>query len=275
MSTVNLAEGRHLLFLDILGFSEITRNKSSAEILGVISKAFEEFDRWEELNGLFETIYFSDTFLFYQTSPGYHESCFLDIYAIGAFVHTALLSEGIATRGAIAFGGFEVWDTDDGKHQAYFGTALVEAHEAERKEGWIGITILPSAWEPFEAKEPGIVDCFQNEGVWIKREDNVLLLNPFIKLRSWYIHDQVEKITTPYLEWDAPEFPNEIKAFNFLKETAESYTQKVDFIGKIASKYHNTMNFLRCAFGEELYTWAYKLATESIDSPKTNNGIIE
>lgn len=265
MSEAELTEGRYLLFLDILGFSEITKTKRSAEILKIISKAFEEFDRWGKLNGSFQTIYFSDTFLFYQTTTGYHKSYFLDIYAIGAFVLTALMAEGIAARGAIAFGGFEVWDTSDGKHQAYFGTALVDAHEAERKEGWIGITILPSAWEPFELNDSGIVDCFANEGVWIKREDKVLLLNPFLKLRGWYIDDQVEKIPVPYLKWDAPEFPNEIRAFHFLKETSESFAEKGDFTGKVASKYHNTMTFLRHVFGEELYAWACKLADEAGD----------
>lgn len=62
--------GRYLLLIDILGFSQLVRTKGSDEILGVINKALEAFNRWERLNGSFKTIYFSDTFLFYQEQQG-------------------------------------------------------------------------------------------------------------------------------------------------------------------------------------------------------------
>ena len=61
-----LGQGRYLLFLDILGFSELVETKSTQDIYAVIDNALKAFGRWEELNGLFKTIYFSDTFLFYQ-----------------------------------------------------------------------------------------------------------------------------------------------------------------------------------------------------------------
>lgn len=170
-----------MLLLDILGFSELVRTKGRDEVLGTINEALKAFDRWEKLNQLFKTIYFSDTFLFYQVPKGYGSWAFLDVYAIGSLILTALLSKGIPARGAITFGDFDVIAGLHGNHQVYFGTALVEAHRAEQKENWIGITIQPSAWKPYESESPRIVRAFESEKVWLKRDDDVLLLNPFIK----------------------------------------------------------------------------------------------
>lgn len=186
-TNVDLSQGRYLLFLDILGFSELVDTKGPKEIYSIIDNALKTFGRWEELNGLFKTIYFSDTFLFYQEPKGYSSWAFLDIYAIGGMVLSALLAAGVPARGAISFGEFEVNFDSTGRHHVYFGKALIEAYKAEQREKWIGITIMPSAWKPFEAEKPGIIDAFAREKVWLKREDGVLLLNPFIKLRSWYL----------------------------------------------------------------------------------------
>ncbi|RLA43090.1 MAG: hypothetical protein DRR42_22335, partial [Gammaproteobacteria bacterium] len=175
-----LKQGRYLLFLDILGFSQLVETKSAEEIYSVIDDALKAFERWEELNGSFRTIYFSDTFIFYQDPKGYGDWAFLDVYAIGGMVLSALLAEGIPARGAISFGEFEVKLDTSSRHQVYFGKALVEAYQAEQREKWVGITILPSAWRPYEANNPGVIDTFATEGVWSKRRDDVLLLNPLL-----------------------------------------------------------------------------------------------
>ena len=250
---IALGEGRFLLFLDILGFSELVQSKSAREIYTVIDTALNAFDRWEELNGLFKTIYFSDTFLFYQEPKGYGSAAFLDVYAIGGMLLSALLASGIPARGAISFGEFEVDSTR--RHQVYFGKALIEAYNAEQREKWVGITILPSAWEPYEAQNPGIIDAFANEMVWTKRADGVLLLNPFIKLRSWYSSALIGEVDKPYSKWNAPEFPNDILGFKFLREQSAAYAAKNDFTGSIAIKYHATIHFLQSILGKELYAW--------------------
>jgi hypothetical protein len=257
----SLSQGRYLLLVDILGFSELVRTKGRQEVLATINEALEAFDRWEKLNQLFKTIYFSDTFLFYQVPKGYGSWAFLDAYAIGGFILTALLAKGIPARGAITFGDFDVLDGAHGNHQVYFGAALVEAHRAEQRENWIGITIQPPAWKPYEAEEPRLIEAFQNEKVWLKRDDDVLLLNPFIKMRGWHIQDLMGEIDVPYMEWDQPEFPNEIRAFRFLKSQSEIYSEKGDFTGRIAGKYHATNAFLKQLFGPELYQWACKISS--------------
>ena len=263
---INIRQGRYLLFLDILGFSELVKQRGQEEVLRVIDEALCVFARWASLNKQFKTIYFSDTFLFYQVPKGYGRWAFLDIYAIGALVLTSLLAKGIPARGAISFGDFDVFDRERGEHQVYFGRALVEAHEAEQRESWVGITILPSAWMPFEAEDTGIVRAFEGEKVWLRRADNVLLLNPFIKMRGWYISDLTGEINCPYEEWDAPDFPNEILAFRFLRETANAFCEAGDFSGRVASKYHLTQAFLSKMFGPELYAWANKISTKGDDT---------
>ena len=257
---VDPSEGRFLLFLDILGFSELVAKRSPEDIYAVIDGALQAFDRWEKLNRCFRTIYFSDTFLFYQESRGYGDWASLDVYAIGGMVLSALLARGIPARGAISFGQFEIRSDGLSKRQVYFGSALIEAYRAEQRENWIGITIQQSAWAPYEAKNNGVISAFENEGVWKKRQDGVLLLNPFIKLRGAYSEDLIGEIDKPYLEWDAPEFPNDILGFRFLHEQAAAYAKVGDFSGKVAVKYHATIAFLKEVLGNEIYQWGMKIS---------------
>lgn len=257
---IEFSQGRYLLFIDILGFSEIVQTKSTREIYTIIDNALGAFRRWEELNGLFRTIYFSDTFIFYQDPKGYSEWAFLDIYAIGGMVLSALLAAGIPARGAISFGEFEVEFDSTARHQVYFGKALIEAYKAEQQEKWIGITILPSAWEPFDVSSPGSIDAFASERVWLKRDDGVLLLNPFIKLRSWYSSALMGEVDKPYSRWNAPEFPNDILGFKFLRDQAAAHALKNDFSSPAAIKYHTTIRFLEAVLGKDLYSWGEQAA---------------
>lgn len=248
-------QSRYLLFLDILGFSELVETKSVEEIYAVIDDALNAFGRWEELNGLFKTIYFSDTFIFYQEPKGYGNWAFLDVYAIGGMVLSALLAKGIPARGAISFGEFEVKLDATGRHQVYFGKALIEAYKAEQREAWIGIIILPSAWRPYDNHNPKTIDALADERVWSKRDDEILLLNPFIKLRGLYSSALIGEVDKPYSKWDAPEFPNDILGFKFIRDQAERYAAKNDFTSSPAIKYHATERFLRNILGKELFDW--------------------
>lgn len=255
-----MSQGRYLLFLDILGFSELVETKSVKEVYAVVDNALQTFGRWEELNALFKTIYFSDTFVFYQDPKGYGDWAFLDIYAIGGMVLSALLAAGIPARGAISFGEFEVELDSSGRHQVYFGKALIEAYQAEQKEKWIGITILPSAWEAYDAANPGMIEAFARENAWRRRDDGVLLLNPLIKLRAWYDLARMGEVDKPYSKWDAPEFPNDILALKFIRDKASSYAAINDFTSPVAVKFHTSHDFLKSMLGDECYAWAQMAA---------------
>lgn len=263
LSLKNLKKGRYLLILDILGFSALVEQKSPAKIYKVIDDALEAFSDWEKLNKQFKTIYFSDTFVFYQEPKGYGDWAFLDVYAIGAMLLSALLAQGIPARGAITFGEFEVRIDSRNKHQVYFGKALVEAYKAERKENWIGITIQPSAWMPYEFMNEGSIDLFSGEGNWKKRHDGVLMLNPFRKLTGWYPLYLAGDIKKPYMKWDRPAFLNDILGFKFLHEQAAFYARNGDFSSKEAVKYHSTVAFLREILSKEVYEWGMCLGLES------------
>ena len=94
----------------------------------------------------------------------------------------------------------------------------------------------------------------------MKRGDGVLLLNPFIKLRAWYAADLIGDISTPYLEWDAPEFPNDILGFKFLRDRSAEFANSGDFSTKIAVKYHATIAFLRKVMGTDLFEWGVRIS---------------
>lgn len=251
--------GRYLLFMDILGFRELVARKGTEEVYRTITDALDEFDRWEVLNRQFRTIYFSDTFIFYQEPKGYGDWAFLDVYAIGGMLLSALLAKGIAVRGAISFGDFEVLSDNTNKRQVYFGQALIDAYLAEQQENWIGITILPSAWKPYEESTGRGIMTEKYEMPWLRKGD-ALLLNPFIKLRGWYAADQIGEIDRPYSEWDVPDFPNEIAAFKFIHVESQRFIDANDFTGRVGSKYHATVAFLRSVLGEDKYNWACKIS---------------
>ena len=260
MDGTSLENGRYLLFLDILGFSALVEQETPETFYSIINDALYSFSRWERLNQQFKTIYFSDTFLFYQESKGYGDWAYLDVYGIGAMLLSALLAKGIPARGSIVFGEFEVKNDSRDQHQLYFGKALIEAYKAERKEQWIGITILPSAWQPYESNNQGNVKAFESERVWKRRSDDVLLLNPFIKLKGWYSYDLIGEVDKPYMKWDQPEFPNDILGFRYLVDSASEYARKGDFSGREAVKYHATVAFLREIMGAEMFAWAERIS---------------
>jgi len=247
---------RYLLLLDILGFRDAVRERAAEEIYAIIDHALESFDRWERLNNAFKTIYFSDTILFYQDPPGYGDWAFLDAYAVGALLLASLLGKKIPVRGSISFGQFVVRKDSRRKHDVYFGKALIEAYEAAQRENWIGITVEHSAWKVHEHHNPGTIDAYQREGVWLRRHDGVLLLNPFLRIMGWFQHNKIEPINLPYDQWDSPEFPDGLRGFRFLVDRANEFANSGDYSNRVAVKYHSTVAFLRAILGTECFQWA-------------------
>lgn len=252
----NLKSGRYLLYLDILGFSELVQNKTTDEVYEILNKALAPFEDWKTLNSQFKTIHFSDSFILYQDKPGYGDWAFLDIYAIGGMLFSALLSQGLAVRGTISFGEFEYRMDQSGNHPIYFGRAFIEAYQAEQKEKWIGITILPSAWKPYKKNNPGSIPDIGKHNTWgSQRRDEIVLLNPFIKLIAYYqsddfSNDTLQQSTLDYL------FINDIKAFIFLRETTQKYREQGEFSSSTAVKYHATSAFLDQILGKSIIDWA-------------------
>jgi hypothetical protein len=58
-----------------------------------------------------------------------------------------------------------------------------------------------------------------------------------------------------------PDFPNEIAAFRFIHEESKRFVKQNDFAGRVASKYHSTVAFLKTVLGEDKYAWACKISS--------------
>lgn len=263
---LTIKTGRYVLVLDILGFRKMVEDGQANRAAEVINATLKHCHRWERINGAFTTISFSDTVLFYQEPQGFEDWAFLDAYALAAMILTALLAEGIPARGAIAFGELIVRRDDDNRHEIFCGRAFNEAYDTqEHEKEWIGIVICRSAIEPFEMFNPGASETIGKEGRWQQRRDGSLLLNPFIKLDGTYLEDQIGEITVPYDQWNAPDFPNELRAFRFLVNTARKFECQGDLTSPIAIKYHKTVMFLREILPEGCFEWAERASATITD----------
>ena len=73
----------------------------------------------------------------------------------------------------------------------------------------------------------------------------------------------IGEVEKPYLEWDKPEFPNDIKGFRFLADSASKYSETGNFSGRQAIKHHSTVAFLKEVMGVEMFEWAEKISRQS------------
>lgn len=260
MDVFQLRQGRYLMYLDILGFKELVRTRSPKEVYGIVDHALQQCSYRERMIHDFRTLYFSDTIVFYQKPIGWGSWAFCDVYAIGGMIWSALAAAGIPSRGAIAFGEFTVEADSAGRHEIFFGSALIEAYETENHEDhrdWVGLTLCPSAWQAMDYMEPGTIECFASEGRWRKVED-VLRLNPFMKLGCWHRDYLIGEVTGPLAQWDAPDFPNDVKALGFIAKQARN----ADLPEPVSRKYRFTLPLLTEMLGEDCVTWAEEILPE-------------
>jgi len=243
---------KYLFYLDILGFKNLIKEKSPEDIYKIIDKCLDIYYSWEKLNELFSTLYFSDTIIFYQTSEENKQTAFLDIYGIAGLIYSRLLAEGIPVRGAITFGEFNVKQDSKGKNIIYFGDALIEAYDLEKKEEWIGIIISNLAYKDIDNS---IIEAFIRENVFEKREDGCLLLNPFCQIRSLYFGENAyEEAGEMYLD--------ELKAVKYLLYKEKEYALKAPC--REFSKYSNTVAFLKRIMKDGIFERIEKMINKLI-----------
>jgi hypothetical protein len=266
MNVFKMKTGRYLLYLDILGFSQIVEAKSESHVYGRIDAMLTAFEDWSKVNRDFGVLYFSDTVVFYQLPQGWGSWAFSDVYAIGSMVWSTLAAAGIATRGAISFGPLTVEASSSGKHNVFFGMALVEAYKTESAKDssdWIGLSICPSAWQAVEYAEPGTVAMLQREGR-LRRHGNLYRLNPFIRLGSplggAYFDWHAGQIDGPLSQWMAPEFSNEVKALTFLR--AES--QNTGLPEDVRVKYLRSLEEIQAMVEPDVYQWATGISDQFV-----------
>ncbi|MCK4654521.1 MAG: hypothetical protein KAU01_08745 [Candidatus Cloacimonetes bacterium] len=232
------------LYIDILGFSKFVEENDPQIILYTIKSALNYVKYWSKANRCFEVIYFSDSFIFYQSKPNYIDTAFMDIVGIAQYIFIFLLSNEIPVRGVISFGEFYVDISEKHNQKIYFGKALVEAHKAEKRENWIGITLEKSAYEQIPVNT---ISSFI-EGSLIYSNKDHLLLNPFSHIISanWHEPEICEELI------------NEIKCLKFVYKKVVEFKNKGDFTSRIASKYFNTLFFFENTINEYCFEQALK-----------------
>lgn len=118
-------EKRAVLFLDILGFSELVKSGKSVTLLGTLEHLQGRAIQLKQ-QGNFDFTAFSDCVV--VSTPGDDYKAALRIVSYAKFLALDLLSKGLMTRGAVVSG--------DLYHQGavVLGPALVEAYHLESKK---------------------------------------------------------------------------------------------------------------------------------------------
>ena len=65
------------------------------------------------------------------------------------------------------------------------------------------------------------------------------------------------------MDWDAPNFPNDILAFKFLRDQAQKYSKLGNFSDSVSGKYHSTIAFLKEVLGKDIYQWGIEISEEA------------
>lgn len=136
---------RFLLYIDLLGFSEIVQSKS-----GMLPDLFRILDKSNAHNhGDFQVIQFSDTLLVYNEPEvkSDHDHHYVAMYLceFAQEIQYMLLGRDVFLRGLITFGQFD--DTgptpnSDYQHvRAFWGKALIKAYRAESDIQAVGLFV--------------------------------------------------------------------------------------------------------------------------------------
>ncbi len=122
--------------LDVLGFSALVRDAGEAGIqryLGCLQRATQPTN--------VNYVVFSDSIVL--SAKGDTPESFMAVAGACSQLFSDLLSQDIALRGAIAFGGF----VREAFAESVFvaGRAVIDAYQFEQAQDWVGIMIAPSA----------------------------------------------------------------------------------------------------------------------------------
>jgi len=292
MNIHEIRTGRFILYLDILGFRGLIQTLEPSQIYSMLDRMIQESGIAMGMLQEFRTLYFSDTIIIYQEPMGYGAWAFRDFYPIAARLWSALAAREIPTRGALAFGQFDVEIDQSGQHSVYFGKALIEAHDlTEPKDGsndWIGIRVCPSVIEvlSLDTQEPGMVQMLSNDDEYfdyfdeverrtaisgiatylrklqptylIREKEETLLLNPLYIIYETYTSAVLDEgvIDGPLKHWLRPHFPNALRALAFMIETERKLSAIKSTDQRILRKYQFTVKHLNEALTKDVIGWA-------------------
>src|ERR1017187_8253934 len=132
-------KSRYLLYLDILGFSDLVER--DPDKVGPLYHAISKMRAHE--HGDFQTIVFSDTVLVYnKASPrtaNDHTYVVMFLCEFAQHLMFSLRGSGIYFRGLLTYGEFEHYRL--GKAECFFGKGLINAYKREKVIKSIGLYI--------------------------------------------------------------------------------------------------------------------------------------
>lgn len=211
---------RWVSYLDLLGFTELTRTQDPFSIFLYYAKAIEHFNEKRGFKPDIEKTWFSDTFLLYTTDDS--AASFTAIEAITRWFIYFLICDRVTIpiRGAMSCDIFYA----DREKNIFFGKALVEAYTYGENQDWIGFILSPSA---------------------IKRMDEVgLPASERPNYANWDIpykicDKEIQKSLPAYIIGNHIEINGRNPCLEKLKQLKE-----VQKDPDITRKYENTINFL-------------------------------
>lgn len=235
-----MSEDRLLAYFDILGFKELVKTKElniSAKLKRFVNSSS------LKINTEFETIYFSDTILFYTKTPGFSQDQFQDMTYIAQVFVIEMLQYKIPVRGVITYGEFNIDEEEKSKTKMFWGQGFIDVYEAESTENIIGLFMLPEAFYGHSFSQIKSEEECSPKKYHVKY-DGRILVNLFPRIakvgEAYTLRDVIYISDSQILE--------EIVAYFFLKESVNKFT------GKIANKYKNAIRLADNFIGDRLLT---------------------
>ena len=280
----NMTRNTYLLWLDILGFTQLIESKSPHEVYRIVDLALESNRYYEHENSPLSSLAFSDTIMvWHRDEPDNHWEAFFSLASRASTVCSRLLANGIPVRGAISYGDFTVAQSTSKRDDIFFGHAMLDAYRAAEQEQFIGVVVTKRAYEKmmgepeYEGDErqkrvAAYVESTRREpyrAVLVPREDGSQVVNHYIAIRrqfSWN-SDIKEGIRPHGLDFTMtmPEefFAQELCALRFINDRASEFVRHGDHSSRIAIKYHNSLAFARRALERlkwgNAFSWALEI----------------
>lgn len=240
---------RYFAFLDIMGFRELVKNNSHADLVELYKRLVnfqvefyenyhkqEQQFRAEKLGEYFEPtglrlVNISDSILLW-TKDSKENSLFELSYAVKLLMSISM-SIGIPLRGAIVKGDVEILEKENSL--SIIGLALVHAYEKEGKQNWSGCTV-----------DNGIF-------TYLRSLKNVVLNQPgphrFEKLDSLFVETEIPFKDKPQkgyvinwadnIEYSEEQIRESFSKYNKRQNEPEHITKSIEL------KIQNTINFYK------------------------------
>ena len=132
-------KNRHLLYIDILGFSELVKNNPAAikKIYAIVNSLNVHSDRE------YESIVSSDTMLIYNKdkpeNKQHSEDLVWYLIEFAEDLHHRLIGQGIYFRAVIVTGEFQHYQLENAN--CFYGTGLIDAYSLEKELPSLGVFI--------------------------------------------------------------------------------------------------------------------------------------